>query len=219
MRRLGGILWGCALLCAACTSETYDTGDGSYSYIRADFVMAHTAGAAEIDRVVTDEEATLTLAPHATAQWSSQADTLYRALLYYDYHEGAQQVRPRSLSQVLVLRPMQTTRRDTLKRDPMVFESAWMSKNGKFLNVGFAVKTGQDGDGQLHKQRLGLLCDTIREDGAVSALHFRITHDQCGVPEYYSSRGFLSIPINDTARKAAIRLQLTTYDGEVTKDF
>lgn len=218
MNRLIGLLCGWWLL-ASCTSETYDTGDGPYSYMRADFVEAHTSAAEEMDRVVTDDDVELVLSPHIGAKWASKADTFYRALFYYDYQEGMRQVRPRSVAQVMVLRPIRTSRPDTLRHDPMVFESAWMSKNKKYLNIRFAVMTGQDAEGQIRKQDIGLQCDTVWQDGRVKALRFRLIHDQCGVPEYYSSHGYLSVPLDDTARGADLSLRLTTYRGEVTRDF
>ena len=119
----------------ACTSESYDAGDGPNSYLTADLVLLHTSQDKSVRSALLDDGTTLQFSNPVVQDWLTRPDSVYRALLYYDYHEGAQQVRPRSLSQVLVLRPMQTTRRDTLKRDPMVFESAWMSKNGKF-NLG-----------------------------------------------------------------------------------
>ena len=43
-----------AFLLAACTTETYDSGDGKYSMMRADFVETRTNGAGELYCAVTE---------------------------------------------------------------------------------------------------------------------------------------------------------------------
>ena len=44
-----------ALLLAACATETYDSGDGKYSMMRADLVETHTDCAGELVCGVTDD--------------------------------------------------------------------------------------------------------------------------------------------------------------------
>jgi len=45
------------LMMSACSHDSYESGDGRDSYLRADFVEAHTASAHEISSAVTDEGA------------------------------------------------------------------------------------------------------------------------------------------------------------------
>ena len=69
---------------SACSNEAYDTGDGSLSYMRADFVEANTDGNANIISATTDEGTVLTLSPSVQADWTTTKDSTYRALLYYN---------------------------------------------------------------------------------------------------------------------------------------
>lgn len=50
-----------ACLAAACQSDGYETGDGRYSYLRADLVEARTAEAGTITAATTDDGERLTL--------------------------------------------------------------------------------------------------------------------------------------------------------------
>ena len=57
-----------------CKDENYDSGDGKYSYIKADFVEAHTISAKEINYVKTDDGDSLVLSPHVSADWAAKSD-------------------------------------------------------------------------------------------------------------------------------------------------
>jgi len=98
-------------------------------------------------------------------------------------------------------------------------ESAWLGKNGKYLNLGILLKTGQvDGEDGVHT--IGLAQDTIlvNTDGTRTA-KFRFLHDQAGVPEYYTNRRFVSILLPDTVVLDTIRLTIPTYNGKTERVF
>ena len=210
---LGGV--GGGLLLTACTSETYDTGDGDLSYLRADFVEMHTAAAKEVDRFVTDEGDTYLLQPHATVAWAEKADTLYRALAYYN--RLPDRVEPQTFQTVYVLRPQTNSPNDqttNLPTDPVGVESAWMSPNGRYINLGLLLKLGSTGDADL-RQTIGVVTDSETDDAVVLSF----IHDQAGVPEYYTQRIFASIPVTDDMSDKAITLRINTYEGAVDIDF
>ena len=100
----------------------------------------------------------------------------------------------------------------------MIFESAWISKNRKYLNIGLAVKSGttESQDEQL-KQIVGILCDevTIKGDGT-KCYHLILTHNQNGVPEYYTNRAYVSMPLDGVGANDEIELTINTYQGPVT---
>lgn len=93
-----------ATVLAACQVDSYDSGDGEYSMLTADFVEAHTSQASAVDYAVTDGGDSLVMQQPLSADWADKADTLYRAILYYDHADGTA-VRARSIVQVPVLRP------------------------------------------------------------------------------------------------------------------
>ena len=70
-----------ALAVSACSSDAYDTGDGSLSYMRADFVKAFADHDGKFTAAITDDDLSLTLQPTIAAGWSAP-DTVCRALLY-----------------------------------------------------------------------------------------------------------------------------------------
>jgi hypothetical protein len=206
------------IIFVACSADNYDTGDGKYSYLCADFVEAHTVAASEINYAMTDDGDSLVLSPHAMVSWAMTKDSTYRALLYYNKVETLNAT-PVSISRVPVVVYRLTADIDTVHTDPVVFESAWMSKNNKYLNVGFSVKTGKSGT-EDYQQTVGMMCDSLvaNADGTHD-LYLRMLHNQNGVPQYYSSRNFLSIPLKGLSKGYTIHLIVNTYDGLVNKDF
>lgn len=81
------------------------------------------------------------------------------------------------------------------------------------------LKTGQadDNDGT---QSVGLAQDTILLNGdETHTAVFRLLHDQCGVPQYYTSRRFVSILLPDTVQLDTIRLTIPTYEGKLERIF
>ncbi|SFG06073.1 NigD-like C-terminal domain-containing protein [Prevotella sp. KH2C16] len=206
-------------LFVSCSNEGYETGDGSYSYVRADFVEAHTVAKGEFDSAITDEDERLELNPHAIGEWALTADSTYRALLYYKKEEAVGQAVPVQIVQVLTVRYADTSRPDTLKTDPVTFQSLWKSKNGKYLNIGLYVKTGQDGEMRYGLQTLGIRKDSVvlAADGT-RQVYISLTHNQNNVPQYYSSRAYLSLPLQGEDRSSAFHVTINTYKGRVEKD-
>ena len=66
-------------LLTACTSETYTTGDGKYSNMRADFAEASTNASGELFCAVTDDGDSLVLSPRPQTEWAPTPDSLDRA--------------------------------------------------------------------------------------------------------------------------------------------
>jgi len=198
----------------SCESDSYEKGEGAYSLTQADFVEAHSNSAKAIDRVVTDDGNVYSVAPQPTAKWISTADSTYRAVLYYNKVEE-NSVEPVAISQVPVLNVFQPEAIDTIKTDPVTFESAWMSKSGKYLNLGLYLKTGQSDDDKA-RQAIGMVFDElhVNHDGTCTA-YLRLYHDQGGVPEYYSSKYYVSV-LRSTINADSVRLSINTYDGVVS---
>lgn len=201
----------CVFFFNACTVESYDSGDGDLSYLRADFVMAHTDKDGAIDYAIDDNGQRIDLKSTVTPKWTTTKDSLYRGLLYYnDKPGGAEAI---TLSMVYVLQPRDTSQIEKPVFDPVDFESAWVSANGSFLNLGFSVKTGQTDDDV--RQSIGIL-SSLDADGT---LLLTLIHDQADVPQYYSSRAYASIPLTSEMRQRPLRLVVNTYAGTVVKDF
>ncbi len=205
---------GLLLALTGCTNDAYDTGDGEYSYLRADFAEVHTIDAQTIDHATTDDGTTLHFAPHVTAKWAEKADTLYRALIYY--HDGTatgeKTVESIAVNRVPVLRPVVEEEFEGEKKtDPVDLESVWLSTNGKYLNLSLLLKTGKADDPEAI-QSIGLIKS---ENEETITLH--LLHDQGTVPQYYTSRLYLSIPVTDDLRGKPLCLVMNTYEKEIEK--
>ena len=148
-------------LFAACTTEEYESGAGEYSYLRADFVEAHSGEAKKVVYATTDEGDSLVFRGGADCSWTTTPDSIYRGLLYSARDgETAPYTHFVSMSPVLVLN-VPEKKREKLVTDPLTLESAWVSANGKYLNLGLCVKTGADESDEKKTHLLGVDRDTL----------------------------------------------------------
>ncbi|MBQ7422140.1 MAG: NigD-like N-terminal domain-containing protein [Prevotella sp.] len=202
----------------ACTNDPYESGDGKYSYFRADFVEAQTGNSRQIVGALTDDGDQLAFNPPGSCRWATAPDSVYRALLYYNKVVGGE---PEyiSLTSVSVLPFGRLKDDEPMIDDPVGFESAWVSRNGKYLNMQLALKTGVE-EGLDAKQVIGAVLESVEElaDGS-HEFRLRFYHEQNGIPEYYSSRTYVSIPLSELRSGDAVRISVNTYAGEVVKSF
>lgn len=211
------------LLLAACTTETYDSGDGKYSMMRADFVETRTDASGELYCAVTDDADSLVLSPKRTAKWAATPDSLYRALLYYNVPASGIEVKAISLTSIPAPRVRPKDEVKEITTDPVVFNSAWMSREGRYINLGLSLKTGQ-AEGVDEKQTVGLMCDEVTTD-AEGHKHYMLTllHEQNGVPQYYSAELFVSIASYRLPEKPVkgdeLTIKINTYNGTIEKSF
>lgn len=205
-----------SVLLSACSSDSYDTGTGTYSLTRADFGEIHSAAPKTADYIVTDDGDRFTLTKPHNADWLAKADTLYRGIIYYNLKEdGRAEVVSMGAVPVLSAKPREEFEEGVMT-DPVRFESLWLSASGRYVNVGFYLKNGTAEDSQaLHT--IGVVDEGTagNADGTRTAV-FRLYHDQGGVPEYYSTRYYVSIPCG-TIDADSVRLLINTYDGETER--
>ena len=170
------------LLLLSCKNDSYESGDSRYSYLRADFCMMHTSDKGAIDYLLIDGGDTVRIATPVKLNWASKADSLYRALVYYDVITRQMF----SATSVLVTQPVSKQKAATLSTDAITVESTW--EGGGYFNVAFNVKTGQTDEIIKH------------DNGAPDDIYLMLTHNQNGQPEYYTVRGYLSTPLIKNAR-------------------
>lgn len=193
-------------------------GDNSYNNLRADLVELTTTSATKVPWATTDEDERLTFSSPITVSWAEKADTVYRALLYYNkVINGAPE--PVAISYVPVLRPEELKDGDKMYNDPVILESIWTSKNNKYLNLNIGLKTGAM-DGLDSSQTLGLVINgvTEHEDGT-KTYDLEFYHNQNRVPEYYVSNLYVSIPLNYFNPGDDAKITINTYNGSITKEY
>lgn len=212
----------CGLLTflASCQTDSYDKGEGELSLTRADFVVAHANNEKKIDHVVTDDGQTLTLQTPTSAKWITTADSLYRAVLYYNQRETTDKmVEPVALSQITTLSPLPLEKfKEGIKTDPVTFESIWKSRNGKYINIGMYLKIGQIDNNEVH-HTVGIAMEKVQTNAdQTSTAYLTFYHDQGDVPEYYSSKYYISIPCNEI-KADSVCITINSYKGIVKKKF
>ena len=214
------------LALTSCTNESYDSGDGGLSYLCAEFVEIHTSHDTIMRSATTDAGSELIFSQPIRSSWASVPDSSYRALLYYD--KATSPVSVFSLQRVLVLSPVPLPSAflsapvpsASLSApvpsafpegsiDPLSVESVWTSESGKYFNLSLLLKTG-NADGNTSQQWLSLVVDPEgSSDGDLLLLH-----RQNGVPEYYTSRAYVSIPVSSLPVDVPINIRIHTYKGE-----
>ena len=209
-------------LLTSCTQDAYEKGEGKYSLMRADFVEAYANGQKEIDRITTDDGDQYSVTKAFTTKWVTTADSTYRCILYYNKVEegsGKYAVEPISIGQVSCpkVTPLAELEKP-MKTDPVKFESAWLSKTGKYLNLSFYLMTGTTDD-EKASQTLHIVQDTIMTNSdATRTSYLRLYHDQGDIPEYYSTQVYVSI-LTSQIDADSVRISINTYKGEVAKTF
>ncbi len=214
----------------ACDNDPYKTGDGSLSYMRADFVEASTDGTASVTAATTDNGTQLRLSPPLKASWITAKDSVYRALLYYNTNDeasadgGKATVEPVAISDVIVPKVVSATSIiKTFPTDPVTFDAAWLSKNNRYANISFYIKTGKK-DGKTEAQSVGIAYTgtTTLADGT-KCHRLALIHAQNDVPQYYSYLVYMSIPLYRLPFSLnsgdSIEIGINTYNGKTTKNF
>ena len=214
----------------ACHVNDYDTGDSKYSYLRDDFVEARTNSEGLICKAVTDDGDSLFIAPSLKTSWSIRPDTLYRALLYYNKGEDnvvssaqlskAFTVAGIGATQVYVLRPQNEMASVVTAGDAVGFQSAWQSTNKRYVNMALVLKNGKAA--QVDKKHiLGVVCDSVvTNQRGYRTYFYRLFHLQNGVPAYYSTTIYASIPTSSLRAGDALQLTIrTSQKGIVVRKF
>lgn len=214
-------LVGLLFFSTSCSNTSYEEGDSKLSYLRTDFADATTDSQGRLSAATTDDGVSLTFTRPMQTSWSNAADSLCRVLLNYNmYANGADSnvVEPLAAKIVYTLQPAKPSVQTQAATDPVSLVSAWKSKNGNYVNLRLGLKTGKaSGDDQ--RQSIGLALDsTVTSDGSTT-YRLRFLHSQGGVPEYYTTDAYVSIPIKQMTTGSKVRLSLNTYNGWVTREF
>ena len=220
-KRLLMALAGLLLLFPSCSNTAYEEGDSSLSYLRTDFVDAITDSQAKLASATTDDNVQLTFSQPLQTSWNNKADTLCRVLLNYNmYANGVDSnvVEPLAAKMVYTLKPADPSKQTLTATDPVSLVSSWKSKNGNYVNFRLGLKTGQaSGDDQ--KQSIGLALDSTVVSNGTTTYCMRFLHSQGGVPEYYTTDVYISIPIKEMTTGSKVRLSLNTYNGLIVREF
>ena len=205
-----------AWLISSCTTDSYEKGDGKYSLMQGDFVEAKVNAQRQIVSFSTDDGDEFDLSEPYTDKWIKTPDTLYRCMIYYNKVEN-KKAELVSIGEVPCPRILTLAEfKKDLRTDPVKFESMWLSKSGKYLNLYLQLKTGVTDD-TTAIQQLAFISDTlIVNPDQTTIRHITLHHDQNKVPEYYSTKAYVSL-LTDSIAADSIRISINTYTGLVSK--
>lgn len=205
-----------AWLVTSCTTDSYEKGEGKYSLMQGDFVEAKVNAQRQIVSFSTDDGEKYDLSEPYTDKWIKTADTLYRCMLYYNKVEN-KKAELVSIGEVPCPRILKLAElKKEFRTDPVKFESMWLSKSGKYLNLYLQLKTGVTDD-TTAVQQLAFISDTlIVNPDQTTIRHITLHHDQNKVPEYYSTKAYVSL-LTDSIAADSIRISINTYTGLVSK--
>ena len=209
------LLFALASIVAACTSTPYETGDGRYSNLHAQFVEARSAAAQQLVSAEADDGSRLVFQYPHQCTWAATPDSIYRALLYYTL-QGTH-VRPVSATKVYVLHPQSDV--PMFETDPVNLQAAWISRNHRYLNLRLQLLTGQSAD-TSRRQTIGIIQqkqEPLPNGGTMH--HLSLAHSQNGIPQYVSQTMLVSIPLAHFSPGDSITLTVNTYNGVVVRKF
>jgi hypothetical protein len=201
------------LFLTSCMQDAYEKGEGQYSHMQAEMVMAHADNDKYVDYVITDEGERLVVSTPFTSSWMTTADSTYRGILYFN--KGDKVAEPIGFNKVTVLRPKQWK---DVKTDPTKLETCWVSTNKEFLNLGVRLMVGSTTDTEAKHLVGAHMIDKKTNIDGTKTMRLQFYHDQNGVPEYYSLRTYFSIPLTELAVDS-VRIYINTYDGITDKVF
>lgn len=209
------------LFVAACQSDGYETGDSDYSFLRSDFAELYTSAGGQAFSFTTDDGDSLLLKEPQSYKWASTADSTYRVLVYYSRQDGRAEVFSAAQIPVPVIHPHDAIK--DVATDPVKVQSVWVGANGRYLNLSLGLMTGTQ-DEKTDRHTLGMLCDTLMTaPNGHRHLHLRLYHAQNNVPEYYTSRTFISVPLRQgdypMAMGDTVSIVINTYEGEAERRF
>jgi len=224
MKRLSSSILLCLLLSSSvfflsCEKDNYEKGEGRYSLLLADFayltVNSEKAGVS----FLTDEGENYQISNPQKASWIQTADTVYRAYLYYNKTDNGK-ARVTSMGSLPTLKPRDAKEFKRQPQDPLGLESSWLTRDGKYINLGLLLKNGRDDNGKEGTHALSLICDEVRQnDDQTQTAYYRLLHDQGNAPEYYTNRRYACILLPTEQRPDSVCLTVNTYDGVVVKKF
>ena len=198
MKRILPICLSLLIALSSCETDSYEKGEGRYSTLLADFACLTVDGEKHGVSFITDDGDSYLLSNPTTASWIQTADTVYRTYL--------------------IARNAKDFKRQP--QDPLGLESSWLTRDGKYINMGLLLKNGRNDNGEEGIHALALVLDEVRQnEDQTKTVCYRLLHDQGEAAEYYTNRRYVCILLPTEERPDSVCLTVNTYDGVVVKKF
>jgi len=211
------------LLSLFCACSQGEEGESSLTQATAEFGDVYVNAEKRAVSIVTDGNDSLLFSPPYASKLFTKGDSTYRTITFYNKGDARN-------TQVISITPIPTIsmkesaklHKDSIHTDPVRLTAIWKSRNGKYLNFSLRVLSGTADASSVHK--LGLLLDSVKlYMGGRRHAYVRLFHDQAGIPEFYSSSTYFSLPLSTLSKTLktadSISIAVNTYDGWRTMSF
>ncbi|MCD8282146.1 MAG: hypothetical protein LUC22_02705, partial [Prevotella sp.] len=165
-----------------------DDDNDDLSTLRADFAMIQTNASGQTVGFLTDDNEYKAFASPMDIG-GAQADTTYRALVYYYDKETYAELYGFTLA--TVRDPKDISLFGNVKTDPVYLQSVWLSNNNSYINLTLGVMTGTSTSSVESTQTLDIVRSVDTENGNITRL--TLYPDPHHTPEYYTQTVYLCI--------------------------
>ena len=201
----------------SCETDSYEKGQGKYSLMLADMGEIMINSEKQAVSFTTDDGDNYTLTSPVTGQWIQTDDTTYRAIIYYNKVENSQ-AEYVGVTTVPTMVPVEHWRFEKLLQEPVGFESAWLAKSKKYINLGLLFKSGYVDDA-LGRHIISIAQDTVLVNAdQTRTAYYRFLHSQNEMPEYFTNRHYVSILLPQDLPDTA-SISIVTYSGTIERRF
>lgn len=207
---------GCWALClTSCDYDINDSESSEYQLLSADIVDVPIAKNGLAFQAIKDDDSRLYFSsPVAVSDYKDKE--FIRCLLYYNKVNGESSIIDFVRGeQIPLLKPLTAKEAEEKedKRDPLEILSSWRSANGKYLNIDLQTKDGADTYGSKKEHKLFVVMDSIHTSSTGRNIFYHIIHDQNGIPAYYSTTTYASIPLTDVSPNDTMTLKYNSWSG------
>lgn len=204
-------------LCLSCETDSYEKGQGKYSLMQTDLADVTVDSGKHAIAFTTDDGDSYSLTSPTTVQWMQTADTTYRAIIYYNKVKS-DQAEPLGMTSVPTMIPKEHWRFKNLTQDPVGFESAWLAKSRKYINLALLFKSGYIED-TMGRHLISVAQDTVLVNADhTRTAYYRFLHEQDDTPEYFTNRYYVSILLPQESPDT-VNLSIVTYTGTIERRF
>ena len=202
------ILYSSFFILTSCEYTPYETGEGTYSNLHAEYVDM-TVHQGVVTSIVTDNSENLFVP--SSFSYSEKKDTMVRRLLYYNKESDDAPIQVVGQKNVSLVLPLKWIGQEKAPTDPLTMTAVWMSANKRYLNMQVGLKVGSsEADAG---QALILRCDSVSTYGK-GAIWLTLCHDQGNMPEYYTKEVLMSV--STKVLPDTIYFDAYTYSGKKT---
>lgn len=208
-------LLGFCIAFAACSSDSFLSGDTPLSYLVTEMADMHVVGD-KVKSIVTDGDEELPIGSLTVSETLARPDTTYRVLLYYNKVEG-KNIEILNSAIAKILEPK--SEKPFEANDPLTYTSGWMGMNGKYVNLALGIKVANT-DNSKAGPELQLYQTSVETlESGKKCYNVTLLYDSKGMFGLYTEMLYYSIPTAHLTDGDELKLTVNTYNGKIERTF